>query len=153
MLHVSVDLSSFRQQARRTVDALQDAALHAPRVAAQEGAAEAQKVGQFKDRTGRLRSGIVARFVRGSESSVTWQILSRAPYSKFVEQGTRPHVILPRNAKALRFVINGQVIFAKKVNHPGSRPYPFMGPALMKAERVLYRELHIGVDKAKRLWG
>lgn len=153
MFRVSVDLSSFRQQARRTVDALQDAALHAPRVAAQEGAAEAKRVGGWQNRTGRLRAGIVARFVRGSESSVTWEILSPTPYAKFIENGTRPHVIVPRNAKALRFVVNGQVVFAKKVNHPGTRAYPAMGPALLKAERVLYREFHVGIDKAKRLWG
>lgn len=45
------------------------------------------------------------------------------PYANIQERGgtTRPHVILPRNAKALRFMMGGRVVFAKKVNHPGSR--------------------------------
>lgn len=35
--------------------------------------------------------------------------------------GSGPHVIRPRRAKALRFVIGGKTIYAQKVRHPGSR--------------------------------
>jgi len=44
---------------------------------------------------------------------------SEAPYAPFVAFGTRPHIILPREASALRFEIDGEVIFAKRVMHPG----------------------------------
>jgi hypothetical protein len=42
------------------------------------------------------------------------------PYILPHHDGARPHVIRPRRAKALRFVIGGRVVFARKVNHPGS---------------------------------
>jgi hypothetical protein len=45
------------------------------------------------------------------------------PYARIHEFGgtTKPHVIEPRNAKALRFIIGGRVVFARRVHHPGSR--------------------------------
>ena len=46
-------------------------------------------------------------------------------YRPFVTGGTRPHEIRPVTAKALRFNVGGRVVFAKKVNHPGTKPNPF----------------------------
>ncbi len=46
-------------------------------------------------------------------------------YGGFVRDGTKPHVIEPVNAKALRFMIAGQVVFAKRVNHPGNKSNPY----------------------------
>ena len=39
----------------------------------------------------------------------------------FTDKGTRPHVSVPRRAKALRFTVGGRVIFARKVHHPGTK--------------------------------
>jgi hypothetical protein len=52
------------------------------------------------------------------------------PKVRFVLDGTRPHVIRARNAKALRFEMEGRIVFARKVNHPGTRPNNFMARAL-----------------------
>ena len=65
---------------------------------------------------------------------VTGGVTSHAPYSAFVHQGTKPHVIRPRNASALKFQMDGRTVFAKSVNHPGTRPRPFLTKAV---ERVL----------------
>jgi hypothetical protein len=47
-----------------------------------------------------------------------------------VHDGTRPHIIRPKRAQALRFRIGGRVVFAKVVHHPGTRPRPFLDKAL-----------------------
>ncbi|GHA94685.1 hypothetical protein [Streptomyces chryseus] len=52
------------------------------------------------------------------------------PAVRFVLDGTRPHVIRPRRAKALRFDMGGRMVFATKVNHPGTRANNFLGEAL-----------------------
>ncbi|WP_319646507.1 hypothetical protein [Streptomyces stelliscabiei] len=44
--------------------------------------------------------------------------------------GTRPHTIRPRRAKALRFEAGGQAMFAAYARHPGTRPNNFMARAL-----------------------
>lgn len=48
----------------------------------------------------------------------------------FVLKGTRPHLIRPRRAKALRFDVGGTTVFAKLVRHPGTRANDFMSRAL-----------------------
>lgn len=112
MLTCSIDLTEFRTLVGRTLDVVEHGIANATHVAADEGAAEAKRVGPFTDRTRNLRTRIVARLVRSSGRSVTWEILSPMYYSKFVDGGTRR-----------------------------ARPYPFMGPAFIKAERVLWREV------------
>lgn len=101
-------------------------------------------------RTGRLRdSGKVERVtVRGmqAEGAVTFT----APYAVFVHEGTRPHVIRPRRARALRFEMDGRVIFAAHVNHPGTAPNPFLANAVRQVRRdapfasPYYRDMQTG---------
>ncbi|MFF5655197.1 hypothetical protein [[Kitasatospora] papulosa] len=52
------------------------------------------------------------------------------PAVKFVLDGTRPHIIRPRRASALRFETGGRVVFARMVRHPGTRANNFMARAL-----------------------
>ena len=47
-------------------------------------------------------------------------------YAIYVEKGTRPHMIFPVRARALRFEIGGKIIFSAYVKHPGTQPNPFM---------------------------
>lgn len=49
-----------------------------------------------------------------------------ADYALYVHEGTRPHVIRPRNAQALRFNVGGREVFAKRVDHPGTKARPFL---------------------------
>lgn len=49
--------------------------------------------------------------------------------ANWIEFGTAAHRIFSRTGKRLRFVIDGKVILAKEVAHPGSRAIPFMRPA------------------------
>lgn len=73
--------------------------------------------------TGNLaRSGIVEVRPATFEGIIEFQ----APYASYVQEGTFPHVITPRRKKALRFKIDNTVVFAKKVQHPGFRPIPFL---------------------------
>lgn len=50
-------------------------------------------------------------------------------YAHFVEFGTRPHIIKPRFARRLAFVVASRVVSVPQVKHPGAKPRPFMGPA------------------------
>lgn len=50
----------------------------------------------------------------------------RAWYAHIIEFGARPHRIVPRRAKALRFVSG---LLRRSANHPGSPARPFMRPA------------------------
>lgn len=73
------------------------------------------------------------RFVVGGTQSGLWleirqgaRTLEGVFYGGFVRGGTRPHVIRPRDSNGvLRFRVNGQVRYAKRVNHPGNKPNPY----------------------------
>jgi len=83
--------------------------------------------------TGKLRENIKLR----KEHRGRIAVIAEAPYSGFVEFGTRPHEIRPRHKKVLRFEINGKIVFATRVYHPGTSPKPFFRPALEDAVEKL----------------
>lgn len=77
-------------------------------------------------RTGRLRAGNQLQV----NSPVGWRVegtvFNAVSYALDVHNGTRPHVIRPRNAQALRFEGSNGIVFAAVVHHPGTRPRPFL---------------------------
>ncbi|OHU29020.1 hypothetical protein [Mycobacteroides chelonae] len=69
--------------------------------------------------------------------TVSGSVRNDADYALYVHEPTRPHVIRPRNAKALRFQIGGRTVFAMLVRHPGTKGRPFLRNAGL---RVASRE-------------
>ena len=84
------------------------------------------------------RSGNLARSVTSQATDEGADILglvgipeasTAQAYARILHEGgtTRAHVIEAQEAKSLAFMVNGQMIFRRKVNHPGSvfpaRPY------------------------------
>lgn len=53
-----------------------------------------------------------------------------AEYAIYVHEGTRPHVIRPRNKSVLMFNGREGKVFAREVHHPGTRARPFLRNAL-----------------------
>lgn len=104
-------------------------------------------------RTGNLLQSF--RF-RAGAGQARW--FPTARYAPFVEFGTAPHTIVPVNARALawdkggggRYVTAasgrqyfratpGTTIFAMRVNHPGTRPKPFMKRIVEKSAGEINR--------------
>jgi HK97 gp10 family phage protein len=78
--------------------------------------------------------GNLRQNIRTSQISKTKaEIVSKAPYSGFVEYGTAPHLIKVKNKQVLANRRMGQV-FGKIVHHPGTRPNPYMKRALEKSQ-------------------
>lgn len=81
--------------------------------------------------TGRLRAAIgPAKYSRTLTLRPRVTIDVNVDYAGFVHDGTRPHVIRPKNAQVLRFMVGGRVVFARVVNHPGTRARPFLDRAV-----------------------
>lgn len=89
----------------------------------------------LKVRSGNLRDSIDYDVQTGA-TSVIATIFSNTSvkYGRIHEYGgiTAPHVIEPRAGNVLAFEMGGQTIFARRVNHPGSKipARPFMRPTL-----------------------
>lgn len=87
-------------------------------------------------KTGTLRRSI-GMDVTAAGTTITLSVFAKAKHASFVEQGTRPHVIMPRKARVLRFQSGGKTVFAMRVNHPGTKPRPFLRPAVEEEIRKL----------------
>lgn len=112
-----------------------------------EGAAAARAGHKFKNQTGDLEKSIQGRLTGSSETEHRGEIVAAMPYASFVEEGRGPVTVV--NAKALRFVIGGQVFFRRSVGP--ARAFPFMGIAYLKCERVMIREIEIGIAQAQAI--
>lgn len=83
-------------------------------------------------KTGKLRQGIGSR-IESEPGSTQVVIYGTAPYLGFILGGTQPHQIVARNARALRWVANaghGSAVFARAVQHPGTKPNDFPAEAM-----------------------
>jgi hypothetical protein len=93
--------------------------------------------------TGRLRASIrlERRSILGFRNR--WTIGSDVVYAPWVNDGTRPHIIRPKNAKVLAFKSGGRTVFAKVVHHPGTRARPFLDRALREVAAARGYSLHV----------
>ncbi|MEM1562782.1 MAG: HK97 gp10 family phage protein [Candidatus Bathyarchaeia archaeon] len=92
-------------------------------------------------RTGGLRNSIRKDV---DESRLQAQIGAAAKYAPYVEFGTRPHLIEPVRARALRFTVGGEIVFARLVRHPGTKPQWFVRRAAeetIAALKELWRKI------------
>lgn len=73
----------------------------------------------------------------------------------YIEEGTKPHIIRPKNKKALAFeagnnyktksgkqVVAGDTVIVKEVKHPGTDPKPFFSPVFFKSKAVIEKFLN-----------
>lgn len=80
---------------------------------------------------GSVGQHIRASIQRGPGGEFRGVIRSSHPASIYLVNGTRPHMIFPRRpGGVLRFTVGGRVVYARFVNHPGTRPDTFMQDAL-----------------------
>jgi hypothetical protein len=73
-------------------------------------------------------SGIFKAFTfeRATIGKLETSVRNDHPLMKYVEEATKPHVIEAKG-KALAFKVKGKLVFAKRVNHPGTKgKYSFL---------------------------
>jgi hypothetical protein len=103
---------------------------------------EAQRGAGRHNKTGALVQSLFNRAIpKGREVG---HDPARAPHAVFVQLGTRPHEIRPKNKKALRWVAGNGFVFAGKVNHPGYRGDGY----LFNAATLAVREFSAILDQA-----
>lgn len=85
---------------------------------------------EMEKRAPRGKTGHLAENIRKIQlGPAMWAVAPMGvPYLPYVVYGTRPHMIYPRVAQALRWIDeeSGEERFAKYVHHPGTRPNPFI---------------------------
>lgn len=90
---------------------------------------KARSNASWTDRTGNTRRAIHGGADKTSKGVVSY-LAHGSIVGLYMEKGTAPHVIRPKNKKALRFTVGGKTIFAKHVNHPGIAARPVVEPTV-----------------------
>jgi hypothetical protein len=80
--------------------------------------------------------------------SMRGTIGSDVPYAAFVHEGTRPHDIVPRNARALFWA--GAAHPVARVHHPGTRPNPWLRQVFEARRGAIIKGIADGLEDAVR---
>lgn len=104
---------------------------------------EAKVNASWKDRTAHARQGLHGD-VNVSNSQYTISLSHGVEYGGILEDGSPPHVIRPKNKKALYW--KGAKHPVKLVHHPGTKGYPIIKPT-MENNKYKIR------DSVIKLWG
>jgi hypothetical protein len=81
------------------------------------------------------RTGFLTQSFRAEMTTGMLRWFPTASYAPFVEFGTKPHVILPKDKKALYWP--GAAHPVARVNHPGSKSNPFMERILAASQEEI----------------
>jgi HK97 gp10 family phage protein len=85
-----------------------------------------------------------------SEGEMRFTIFAGAKHAAVVEFGSAPHFILPRTARVLRFEVDGEIVFAKYVMHPGTAPQFIIHRAKKENMEKIVQAVRDGVREALR---
>lgn len=79
--------------------------------------------------TGQVSAGFRSEVSHGPRIKV-WNL---SPIFKYLERGTRPHIIKPKRASVLVFKArDGSLVHTRLVHHPGTRAYRILETALRR---------------------
>lgn len=91
--------------------------------------------------TGELKRKTGAELKSVTRERITAQAEIDVDYAMVVTQGSRPHVIRPRNKQALSFYWpkRGATVVLASVNHPGTEANPFFDRVVSEWREYLQR--------------
>jgi hypothetical protein len=130
----------------RADDALVDVVADGVAAGLDDGAARARETHPYRDQTGALTSSIGARVEAKSPSGTSGVLEATAPYASYVEEGTDAHEIEAGAGGTLAWQDGGGTHFAKRVQHPGTQPMPFIQPAADYAGEQIAERIAAGVE-------
>lgn len=108
----------------------------------------------------RVRTGALRRSIQSDASQSGSEVVGRVfstgdvKYAGIHEYGgrTKAHIIEPRKAKALAFMVGGRAVFARRVNHPGSTmpERSFLRSSLRDRHVQIVSEIIDGIEEVAR---
>ena len=147
-------MDDFVAELLRRARAADEELARALRFAVEQSTNEAEIVARgtrkYQDRTGALTDSIDGRLTSAGPLRADGVFEATAPHAGYVDGGTRAHEIRPRKAKVLAFERGGRTVFARSVQHPGTRPDGFFQRGAAAAETTLERQAQVGVARVKK---
>lgn len=140
-----VDATAFKRDMLRASGRIGSIVADGLRTAALQAQTRARTSPLYKSHTYGLRGSISLSTIDAWHQ----RLIAAAPYAGFVEYGTKPHKIEAKGGM-LRFEVGGSIIFRRSVNHPGTKPRPFMATSRDLVIPTLLGLLTGAITKAMR---
>ena len=75
-------------------------------------------------------------------------LYNMVPRLRYLEEGTEPHTIEPRNGKVLCFTTSsGKKVFTRRVEHPGTKPRPVLSEIQAQKEPIIMQKLEALLER------
>lgn len=114
---------------------------------------EARATHRFISKTGNAERNTLTRFPDRMTGEI-YLDTGNAPELRFIHEGTKPHLIHPKNKKRLRWATpGGGWAFARRVHHPGTKPDPFLYEAAATEQSAVVERFGRAVQAAKQRAG
>jgi len=104
--------------------------------------------GVVQTRTGRLKASVHSEMSEGP-TSIAGTVGTDVPYAKYLEEGSPAHIIRANAGKVLAFMVGGEMIFRRQVNHPGNKAYHMFGGTLKREAPGIIDRLTLAVKDAE----
>lgn len=111
--------------------------LEAMRISLRDIQEQARAKHRFTTRTGDAERSIEASEVHTNNHTVRGEVGTTRLITIYLHQGTKPHNIMPRNKRVLRWADGGGFVFARRVKHPGTKKDPFIFDAADAQEAAI----------------
>lgn len=114
---------------QKLADALRQSAQTAPMTTHEVLVQSAQYIKQDMESRVPVRTGKLKQSISIQVNTDSVVIGPHTDYAAYVEFGTKPHEIRPKNGKTLAWRGPNGMVYAKVVHHPGTRAQPYVRPA------------------------
>lgn len=92
------------------------------------------------------RSGMTEKSIMSEVKENQGTVYLGSSIAVFQHEGTKAHLILPRSKKVLRFAVNKEFVFSKRVRHPGIKADPFLYKAADVMQPVIVSRFAKALD-------
>jgi len=103
---------------------------------------EAEAKYRVSRKTGHLARSITHKTDHDENTSKV-QIGTNVKYAQTIEEGSKAHTIQFDNPQRLK--IKGQWVTVKKINHPGTKPQPYLKPSIEENESQIQSMIKKGM--------
>ena len=92
------------------------------------------------------RSGMTEKSIMSLAKDNQGTVMLTNNIARWQHEGTKPYVIVPRSKKVLRFAVNKEFVFSKRVRHPGIKADPCLYSAAEKELPKIEKRFQIALD-------
>lgn len=92
------------------------------------------------------RSGLTEKSIMSLVKDNQGTVMLTNSIAVYQHEGTKPHLIVPRFKKVLRFAVNKEFVFSRRIQHPGIKADPFLYRAADKMLPTIETRFQAALD-------